>query len=120
MAEIKNINSFGHYDRFIQTNLVNLVTDDHCGFDLTKLGPKIADTVIKVNLVGPAFVDEELLKSEAKIFADFIQKQYKYPDERPLWYKINVLDQALNEYIGIGHLNLDADWLKIYHHLSRP
>lgn len=108
MTIIRNINSFGYYDDFIQTNFIV----DHCGIELTKLGKKIADTVVKVNLKGPVFLDDGLLRTEAKIFVDFIQKQYKYPDDRPLWYKINVLDQAINEYVGIGHLNLEADWLK--------
>ena len=108
MTEIRKINSFGHYDDLIQTNFIV----DHCGIDLSKLGKKTADTVVKVNLKSPKFIDDSLLEAEAKIFVDFIQKQYKYPDERPLWYKINVLDQAINEYIGIGHLNLEADWLR--------
>ena len=108
MTKIKNINSFGYYDRFIQTSFIV----DHCGIDLTKLGTKTDEAVVKANLDGPILCDRNLLNSEAKSIINFIQTFYKHPDDRPLWYRINVMDQALNEYIGIGHLNLDSDWLR--------
>ena len=107
MPEIRNINSFGHYDSFIQTNFIV----DHCGIDLTKLGSKTDEAVIKANLDSPTLFDRNLLNNEAKSIIKFIQTFYKHPDDRPLWYRINVIDQAINEYIGIGHLNLDGDWL---------
>ncbi len=108
MTEIRLINSFGHYDSYIQTNFIV----DHCGIDLTKLGPKITETVVKVNLDGPVFIDEEQLKAEGRVFVDFVETHYKHPDDRPLWYKINVVDRAINEYLGIGHLNLETNWMK--------
>ena len=108
MTETKNIHSLGYYDDFIQTNFIL----NHCGIELTKIGRKIADTVLKVNLKTPLFPDDSLLRTEAKTFVDFIHKQHKHPDERPLWYKINVVDQAVNDYVGIGHLNLESDWVK--------
>lgn len=102
------MNSFEYYDSFIQTNFIV----DHCGIDLTKLGTKTDEAVVKANLDSPILFDRKLLNSEAKSIINFIQTLYKHPDDRPLWYRINVMDQALNEYIGIGHLNLDSDWLR--------
>ena len=107
MTEIRNINSFGHYDSFIQTNFIV----DHCGIDLTKIGAKTDEAVVKANLDNPVLFDKNLLHNEAKSIIDFIQTYYEHPNDRPLWFRINVIDQALNEYVGIGHLNLDGDWL---------
>ena len=107
MTEIRNIYSFGHYDSFIQTNFIV----DHCGIDLSKLGTKTNEAVVKVDLDNAALLDRNLLNSEAKSIVSFIQTFYKHTDDRPLWYKINVVDQVINEYIGIGHLNLEVDWL---------
>lgn len=107
MTEIRNINSFGHYDSFIHANFIV----DHCGIDLSKLGTKTDEAIVKANLDNPTLLDRSVLNSEAKSIVNFIQTFYKHPDDRPLWYRINVIDQAINEYIGIGHLNLDSDWL---------
>jgi hypothetical protein len=107
MTEIRNINSFGYYDNFIQTNFIV----DHCGIDLSKLGTKTDEAVVKAHLDNSTFFNRNILNGEAKSIINFIQTFYKHPDDRPLWYKINVIDQAINEYIGIGHLNLDRDWL---------
>jgi hypothetical protein len=107
MTEIRNIYSFGHYNSFIQTNFIA----DHCGVDLTNLGTKMDEAVVKENLDSRILLDRNLLNNEAKSIIHFIQTYYKHPDDKPLWYRINVIDQALNEYVGIGHLNLNGDWL---------
>ena len=105
---MSSIKSLGYYDNLIQESFIV----ENCGIKLSKLGRKIADSIIKVNLTGHPLVDEDFLRLETKVFVDFIQKQYGHPYERPLWYKLNVIDQAVNEYVGIGHLNIQTDWVE--------
>ena len=98
----------GHYERFIQAEFIV----DHCGIDLDLLGKRDYDRTISVNLDSHECIDLNLLKNEIHEIVQFVDDAYEMYDEKPIWYKINVIDQAVNEYVGIGFLNRDQDWLK--------
>ena len=100
MIEIK---SFGYYEKRIQTEYVI----DHCGIDLEKFGEVKNRLEYKVNLDSEPFINFEKLKTELNGLTDFIVKK----SLKPIWYKINVIDQAINEYVGIGFLNNEKSWL---------
>ena len=107
MTEISHINNLGHYDDYIIHNFVT----DHCGIDLNKLGQKTSDSILKVDIEGQNLIDIIQLRSEISSIINFIQNYYSFPDERPVWHRINVIDQAINQYIGVGFLSLESDWL---------
>jgi hypothetical protein len=107
MTETSNIYNLGHYDDYIIHNFVI----DHCGIDLIKLGQKTSESIIKVDLEGQNLIDINLLRSEISSTISFIQNFYSFPDDRPIWHRINVIDQAINQYIGVGFLSLENDWL---------
>jgi hypothetical protein len=108
MAEISNIYNLGHYDDHIISNFVI----DHCGIDLNKLGQKTSETTLKVDLDGQILIDINLVRSKISSIFSFVKNYYSFPDDRPIWHRINVIDQAINQYIGIGFLSLESDWLK--------
>ena len=107
MTEISNIYNLGHYDNYIIHNFVV----DHCGIDLSKLGQKTSEIILKVDLEEENLIDINLVRSEINLTINFIQNYYSFPDDRPIWHKINVIDQAINQYIGVGFLSLENDWL---------
>ena len=95
--------NFAYYNNYIQTHF----TVQHCGIDLKLIGKKAQEIYLSAFSVGkPHFYFE--VKNRIKPIVDFLEKT----TEKPLWYRINVTDQAINDYIGIGHLNLESNWLK--------
>ena len=99
--------SLADYEDYISTNF-----DDEIGISFSKFKNKTFGRIIPVNLDEKLSLDFEKLKQEINIVIDFVQKFHLTRRLRPLWYKINVVDQAVNEYVGIGFLNLQSDWLK--------
>ena len=105
------MNDLAFYDNYIQTNFA--IQD--CGIDLKRIGKKTQETYLSAASIGQTHFYYEV-KNRIKPIVDFLEKLYsqKPPCEtsRPLWYRINVSDQAINHYIGIGYLNMKSDWLK--------
>lgn len=108
MTETSNIYNLGHYDDYIISNFVV----NHIGIDLNKLGHKTDENTFKVDLVGQDFIDINSLRTEIHSTINFIENYYPYSDDRPIWHRINVIDQAINQYIGVGFLCLETNWLK--------
>ena len=100
--------SLADFEDYIYANFVN----EDCGINLSKFKNKIFERIIPVDWNENSLIDFEKLKSEINHVTDFFKKFYTIHHIRPLWYKINVVDQAVNEYVGIGFLNLKSDWLK--------
>ena len=107
MTRARNLYSASHYEKVIQANYIT----DHCGFDLKGLGKKVYESTFPVNLESIELLDVNALKNQTKDIVDFVNRAYSFKDERPIWYKINVIDQAVNEYVGVGFLNRNTDWL---------
>lgn len=107
MTKTRNIYPPGHYEKYIQTNF----TTDHCGINLEPIGNKDYDRIFPVDLDSTILFDRKELKREVKEIIDFVDNVYSSWDDKPIWYKINVIDQAINEYVGIGFLNRNIDWL---------
>lgn len=108
MDETFNMFSLGHYENYIVDNYVV----DNLGIDISKLGRKTAESILAVDLDGQKLIDINSVRTEIFPVIKFIENFYAYSDERPVWHRINVMDQVLNEYIGIGFLSLEKDWLK--------
>jgi hypothetical protein len=86
---------------------------DDIGIDLSKLGKIKFDKSITVDLKGRVLIDLEIVKNEFAAVIDFVEQMCHpvYIHTKPIWYRINVLDQAFNDYIGIGFLDIEQDWL---------
>ena len=108
MTATYSIYNLGHYDDYIIRNFVI----DHKGVNLNKLGRKTSENNFKIDLEGHKLIDINLVRSEIDSTINFVQNYYSYPDDRPVWQRINVTDQVVNQYIGIGFLCLETDWLK--------
>lgn len=108
MTETSKIYNLGYYDGYIISNFVV----NHIGIDLNKLGRKTSEDTFKVDLDGPELIDINSLHAQIHSTINFVQHYYNFPDDRPVWHRINVIDQAINQYIGIGFLCLETDWLK--------
>ena len=107
MTETRNIYPASHFEKYIQANF----TTGHCGIDLETLGKKNYDRTFPVSLDSFELLDTTELKNETKDIIEFVDNVYSAADEKPIWHKINVIDQAINEYAGIGFLNRNNDWL---------
>ena len=96
--------NFAYYENYIQTHFI--VQD--CGINLKQIGKKTQEIYFSTVSIGQSYFYFEA-KNRLSPIVDFIEKTIT---ERPLWYRINVIDQALNDYIGIGHLNIESGWLE--------
>jgi len=99
---------FGKYDDYIYAKFVA----DHRGIDLLMLGPRTYDAIFPVDLKNAPHLSVEKFKEHIKPVINFIQQFYDSDIEGPLWHKINVVDNAYNQYMGIGVLNLQGQWLE--------
>ena len=95
--------SLGFYEKHIQSHF----TSQHCGIDLKNFGKVTDEIYFPIDSIGE-YHYSFAVKERAKSIIDFVAKM----DNKPLWYRINVIDQAINEYIGIGWLNLESDWMQ--------
>ena len=103
--------NFAFYENYIQTHF----TKQDCGIDLKQIGKKTQEIYLSAVSIGQSHFYFEV-RNRIKSIVDFLENSYsqKPPRQitRPLWYRINVSDQAINHYNGIGYLNMESDWLK--------
>lgn len=99
---------FGKYDDYIYARFI---ADVHCGIDLLQLGPRTYDTIFPVDLKNQPHLSIEKFKEHIAPVISFICKFYANETEGPIWHKINVLDNAINHFMGIGVINLQGNWI---------
>lgn len=103
-----NIQSLGHYEGEIQKRFA----DNHCGLNLESIGMKRIERFYPVDNDSVDLVQDKAgLRAELTDIIDFVNRMYKSSHIRPIWHKTNVIDQAINEYVGIGFLNIEDDWI---------
>jgi hypothetical protein len=106
MTEIQSFSKYAFYitDSFVVDNI---------GIDLTKLGNRTSEVTITLNTEAPVLIDLGKAKAEFASVIEFIESKClpAYSNKKPVWYRINVIDQADNDYIGIGFLDVEQDWL---------
>ena len=83
--------SLADYEDYIGTNF------DHegVGLDLSTFPNKTFEQNIKVDLVGNSLLDFDELSEEIRPVVTFMQNT-SLKGECPLWYKVNIIDQAVN------------------------
>jgi len=66
-----------------------------------------------VDLKDSVLIDIETVKNEFAEIIEFVDTKCRpaYIHTKPVWFRINVVDQADNDYIGIGFLDVEQDWL---------
>ena len=75
------------------------LVDDDCGIELDRIG-KLEhrfETQVDLNATRPPELDEQ--EYELSKILNFLHSR---DDESTSWLKINVIDQAINWYVGIG------------------
>jgi hypothetical protein len=102
----------GYYESKI---ISEYITDD-IGIDIEKIGGKNFEKNIPIDLQNIYFISSNQLSSEISEIIHFLkskQAEYRQTDyySRLLWFRINIIDQAFNEYLGIGYLNIEEGWL---------
>lgn len=102
------MNSLGFYDNYIQNHFVK----QDCGIDLKYIGKIAEEIYFPVNSISQLPYEIFTIKERLKLIIQFLEEIYLNTNERPLWYRINVVDQAINQYLGIGLLNIESDWIK--------
>jgi hypothetical protein len=107
MTDIMNIYPLGYYDEFIRSHFIW----NEPGIDLKSIGKNNFTRAFSADLNSKELHYRPGIKKELNEITNFIHNCYSAPDDRPIWYKINVTDHVLNEYVGIGFLNRDPEWL---------
>lgn len=97
----------GFYEKYILGNFLGEI-----GFDLYGIGEKIISKRITVNLNIDGLIDIKTLRNSFKEAIDFIDKPGSTRYDDVIWYKLDILDQAIHEYMGIGVFKLENDYLK--------
>lgn len=102
------MNTLGFYDNYIQNNFVT----QHCGIDLKQIGKVTEEIYFPVKSIEQLPHESYTVRERLKPIVQFLEGIYLDTFDWPLWYRINVADQAINQYIGIGLLNMENDWIK--------
>ncbi|MFT5823977.1 MAG: hypothetical protein ACI8ZM_005243 [Crocinitomix sp.] len=97
----------GSYQRYIHNNYIK-----DLGFDLTSIGKKLLTNKTPVNLQNEELVDLGTLRKSFKEVIDFLNSPSSTRYDNVVWYKMNLIDQVLNEFMGIGSFKLENDYLK--------
>tara|TARA_R110001599_G_C12230338_1_gene657995 strand:- start:147 stop:605 length:459 start_codon:yes stop_codon:yes gene_type:complete len=92
----------------IRTNFII----DECGIELDRVGSLVQRLVYPVNLQSDDLMDIQLLSEDFYPIANFLKEQLKDYGAKLVWLKINVIDQAINDYVGIGTLDENSNFLK--------
>lgn len=99
--------ALGYYEK----KIIQEFAVDDVGITLERLGKKSFEKVIPIDLNNPVLLNQQELEVEIAEVVKFIQiilsKNYS---KRPVWVKTNIIDQAVNNYVGIGFLNIDGPW----------
>jgi hypothetical protein len=99
----------GHYEK----KIIQEFAIDDVGITLKRLGRKSFEKVFPVDLTSLDLLNKQELEVGIAEVINFIQRVFqKNYSNRPVWFRTNVVDQAVNEYVGIGLLNLGGPWLK--------
>ncbi|WP_299762491.1 hypothetical protein [uncultured Pontibacter sp.] len=99
----------GYYEKRIKQEFVI----DDVGITLERLGEKSYEKVIPIDLNNPDLLNQQELEVEIAEVINFIQRVFqKNYSNRPIWFRTNVIDQAVNDYVGVGLLNFSGPWLK--------
>ncbi len=84
---------------------------DDIGIELEKIGAKTFEAHWSLKQLDLSLLDqEEILEAVKPALTEILEKGSKAYN-KPLWIKINVQDQAHNEYRGIGYFNFNEGWL---------
>lgn len=98
--------SFGQYEEIIQKRYIPSYGQ---GIEFASIGTK---KKIGHFPVGKSVRD--IIASQDPIleacFSQITQLSQGDEADKPIWYKINVVDQTFNDYVGIGLLNLQSNW----------
>jgi hypothetical protein len=89
--------------------LIQKLSNDDIGLDLHKIGSRTFEKVWPVKNYDLSDLNQDEILGEINpVMSEIVGHNYY---DRPIWSKINVLDQAVNEYIGFGHFSFGAGWL---------
>lgn len=99
----------GSYQNYIHNNFIK---NHDIGFDLSGIGKKIITKKVFVNLNDDDLIDMHSIRDSFKEICDFIDSPSATRYDEVVWYKLNLIDQVLNEYMGIGSFKLENDYLK--------
>ena len=101
--------TLGYYEK----RIIKEFAIDDVGIALERLGKKCFEKVISVDLNRPDLFNQQELEVGIAEIVKFIRIGFsKNGKKRPIWFKTNIIDQAVNDYVGIGLLNIDGPWLK--------
>jgi hypothetical protein len=100
------MHSLGQYEEIIQKRYI---PTHQCGIELSSIGTKK-----KIGHFPIHHLVQDIINAQEPILESCFSQisQFGQEDEtnKPIWYKINVVDQAFNDYVGIGFLNLQSNW----------
>jgi hypothetical protein len=102
--------TFSNYENIIHADFLQ---KNRCGIQLHKIGASTDCVKLPVKSSYANEIDMALFKKETQSITSFIEKKFKKTYVKPIWFKINITDQAFNEYAGIGLLNMNDNWLDL-------
>jgi hypothetical protein len=104
----------GCYENYIHKHFIG-----NLGFDLSPIGEKTISNEITVNLEKDDLIALDEMRNSFADVTEFLKNPSTTRYDSMVWYKINLIDQVINDYTGVGSFNLQNDYLKfIQHYLS--
>ena len=96
----------GNYEKYIHSHFIA----DHIGIELESIGKKDFEKKVKIDL-NSNLIDPEYLENEISDLIKFIRSKKASRYDELLWYRINVIDQAVNDYKGVGLMNKETKFI---------
>jgi len=97
----------GSYQKYIHRHFIK-----DLGFDLSSIGKIVIACKASIDLQNDELIDINLLRKSFNKVIDFLGNTSSTRYDDIVWYKMNLIDQALNEYMSIGSFKLSNDYLK--------
>ncbi|MEQ9280920.1 MAG: hypothetical protein RLN83_15610 [Balneola sp.] len=79
---------------------------------MSRIGPISYSRQHTISLDGNKLIDVQTLSDDWGPIGDFLKGQFEKNESKLVWLKINVIDQAINDYVGIGMIGRHTDWLR--------
>lgn len=97
------------FDKYL--NHITSKLTEYCGIELDRIAKRTHFFDFPIDLKPKRLALKEKQKDKISPISAFLNDQLTR-ESNILWLKINVIDQAVNDYVGMGYLKQHMDWLE--------
>lgn len=103
--------NFSEADPYRDLIIDKFVDAYECRIELIKLGPKDYEQIFPVDSSGDRAIKYEDIENKIGEINRYILQYVSEPSNKIFWFQVNVIDQAINDYIGPENFESVDAWL---------